>query len=131
MGKNFYAARDDCSGGTKKTILMHRVVLDAPFGMEGDHINGNTLDNRRINLRLATSQQNNQNKKHPHKNNKLGVKGVFWHKKRKKYQATIGYNNKMIYLALFELLEDADKAYRDAEVKYFGSFARSERRHII
>lgn len=43
----------------------------------------------------------------------------------------IGYNNKMIYLGLFKLLEDADKAYRDAEVKYFGSFARNERGRTI
>lgn len=119
----FYAAREDYSNG-KRTVLMHRAIINAPNNLEVDHINGDTLDNRRVNLRLATTQQNQFNKKYPYKNNKLGIKGVYWHKKCNKYQASIRHNHRTIYLGLFESSTDADKAYRDGETKYFGNFAR-------
>jgi hypothetical protein len=90
----------------------------------GKFYNGNQLDNRRVNLRLVTRQQNSFNRKHPQKINNLGVKGVHWHKRAKKYRSCIRYNGKLIHLGLFVSLEDADKAYRAAEIKYFGNFAR-------
>lgn len=120
--RNFYAARRDSHGCGQKKLRMHRVILNAPALLEVDHINGNTLDNRRANIRLATRQQNSFNKKHPRKDNKLGIKGV--RKEGKKYRAYITYNHKQINLGHFALPEDADRAYRNAEVKYFGSFAR-------
>lgn len=105
---------------------MHRVILNTPTHIGVDHINGNPLDNRKVNLRLATRQQNQFNRRHQ-KNNKLGVKGVCWCRRAKKYRSTIKLNRKVIHLGYFPSLEEADKAYRDAEVKYFGSFARNER----
>jgi len=123
-GRKFRAGRSVTCGNKRKTLLMHRIILNAPAGMEVDHINGNPLDNRRTNLRLATAHQNRRNHIGPNKNNKLGIKGVYWYKRYKKYQVTIGFNNKRIYIGYFTSLSDADKAYRDAEVTYFGNFAR-------
>lgn len=121
----FYAVRNAyLGGGRSKTILMHRVILNAPAGLQVDHIDGESLDNHRANLRLATDQQNKQNQERPHRNNKLGVKGVCWCADRKKYQSSIRHNGKLIHLGRFESLADADKAYREAETKYFGEFAR-------
>lgn len=113
-----------------KTILMHRIVLervlDRPLvkGEFVDHINGDGLDNRRKNLRLATTQQNRGNA--TSHSNATGYKGVSWHKQGKKYQAKIKVNNKTIYLGLHKTAEEAHAAYCEAAVKYFGEFARFE-----
>jgi hypothetical protein len=58
-----YARRWSDSSKNKKAISMHREVLNAPEHSEVDHINHDTLDNRRDNLRLCTRQQNTQNRK--------------------------------------------------------------------
>jgi len=58
------------------------------------------------------------------KNNKLGIKGVCWHKGARKFQSQIIYYGEKIYLGCFNVLGDADSAYRISEEKYFGEFAR-------
>lgn len=124
-GNTWYAQRHSpMIDGKRKNILMHREILNIPNGIKGDHRNGNGLDNRKGNLRLSTSQQNAHNRKHPQKNNKLGIKGVCWRKDVRKFQAQIGFNGKVIYLGCFNVLGDADSAYRIAEEKYFGGYAR-------
>lgn len=110
--------------GKQKNILMHREIMDAPEGIQIDHRNGDGLFNCKENLRSATHAQNMHNRKHPHKNNKLRIKGVRWRERAKKFEAQIKVNNKMIYLGSFNVLGDADSAYRRAEEKYFGEFAR-------
>jgi hypothetical protein len=72
-----YAMRLD--NRTKTTFLMHRVILNAPDGMEVDHVNGNGLDNRRANLRFATRQQGQANRR-IFKNSESGLKGVHFDK---------------------------------------------------
>lgn len=59
----------------KNRIYMHRFIMDCPTDMEIDHINGNTLDNRRSNLRIVTRSENLRNRR-VFKNNKCGFKGV-------------------------------------------------------
>ena len=59
----------------------------------------------------------------PLKNNKLGIKGVHWDRNAKKFRAQIHVNKKQIHLGCFNVLGDADSAYRKAEEKYFGEFA--------
>lgn len=126
-GNTLYAVRGSKrldGKGKQKLIRMHRVIMNASKGNQVDHRFGNGLDNRKENLRMCTNQQNAHNRKQPQKNNKLGIKGVCWDEKLKKFKAGIKFNGKSIHLGYFNVLGDADSAYRIAEEKYFGEFAR-------
>lgn len=107
---------------------LHRVILERIIGRKlieselTDHIDGNGLNNRRSNLRLATRKQNNYNKKIS-KNSKSGHKGVTWNKQRKKWKAQIVVNGKYFWLGYFDNPEEAHRAYCVAAEKYFGEFA--------
>ena len=121
--KSFYAVRSlPRENGNRKTSLMHRVVSKTESGMYCDHINHNTLDNRECNLRNVTNSQNMMNRSGAQVNSKSGVRGVVWNSDRGKWQAQIRKNRKNIYLGLFESLDDAANAYRDANKKYFGEY---------
>lgn len=89
-----------------------------------DHINCDKDDNRIENLREATITQNNHNVKLS-KNNTSGIKGVCWHKKAKKWCATIGVYGKTIYLGLFDDLELAELVINEARLKYHGEFVNN------
>ena len=89
---------------------------------EGDHINGDTRDNRRKNLRAATYSQNNWNSKIP-KTNTSGYKGVSWREGVNKYIARIGINNKTYHIGSFCDPIEAARAYDDAARILFGEYA--------
>jgi hypothetical protein len=108
-----------------KRYLAHRLIW---FLMTGawpkdqiDHINGNRLDNRWINLRPATASQNSGNSKR-RSDNSSGFKGVYWNKRDNKWQARIGADCK--YLGLFDCPAAAYFAYVIAADKRFGEYAR-------
>lgn len=95
-----------------KTIYMHRLIMGFPDNLDIDHINKNTLDNRKENLRICTRSQNQCNRpKASH--NKSGYKGVWYDKPRQKWHAEIQFNNKKKHLGRFETAEEA-ALYRDA-----------------
>ncbi|MFA5990454.1 MAG: AP2 domain-containing protein [Sphingomonas sp.] len=104
-------------------IIMHRRIMNAPDGMDTDHINHNGLDNRRENLRVCTRSENLMNRGKL-KNNTSGYKGVSWNKNSKKWQTHIRVNGKKIYLGNFKDKEEAYKAYCDASIKYHGDFSK-------
>ncbi len=113
-----YAAR---RVGTR-IILMHRVILNAPDGLMVDHINGDPTDNRRCNLRLATSQQNHFNRR-PRKKATSQYKGVDWNSRVKRWRVQIYANGKHMTLGYFKTAEEAALVYNEAARKYFGEFA--------
>ena len=102
-------------------IKMHRAILDAPTGIEVDHIDGDGLNNTRQNLRLATHRQNSYNVAKKNRG-KSKYKGVSWRADRKKWKATLTFG-KQIYLGLFDNELDAAIAYNRAAKLYFGQHA--------
>lgn len=110
---------------------LHRLVLerklDRPLqkGEVCDHINGDTLDNRRQNLRAVSHGENIRNQK-KRCNNTSGYKGVSWHKRDHVWQANIFFDGNAIYLGSFNSAEEAHEAYKTAAIKYHGEFARFE-----
>ena len=131
-GNNFYAKRSGFSVDGKRTIIrMHRVIMSSSYGIEVDHRNGNTLDNRKENLRHCVCAENVKNRKFSQKNNKIGIKGVYWRSDIKKFRTEIQVDGKQIYLGYFDVLGDADSAYRIAEEKYFGEFARGYNKPLL
>ena len=87
-----------------------------------DHINGNTLDNRKNNLRICTNRENTSNRTKLGTNNTSGILGVRFDNRRNKWYADIQYKGKCIFLGYFNIKEDAIKARIDAEKSYFKEF---------
>lgn len=83
-----------------------------------DHTNEIKDDNRLVNLRLATKQENGHNVSSPQINNTSGFRGVSWHKSAKKWMATITINGKNKHLGYFNTAEEASEVYLAAKKKY-------------
>lgn len=115
-GYGFYAQRHS----ERKLLQMHRVITNAPKGMDVDHINGNTLDNRKKNLRVVSRSQNEWNRT-KQRNNTTGYKGVTF--KEGKYLARIRVFKKLHHLGYFKEKVDAANAYNLAAIKFHGEFA--------
>lgn len=125
--QTFYAARTVRGpNGKLRSVWMHRQILGLPSididPRQIDHQNHNTLDNTDGNIRIATSTQQNWNKRRL-KNNLSGFKGVFYSHERECYMAFIKVNGKRIYLGRFQDPRRAARVYDAAALEYFEEFA--------
>lgn len=113
--------REYLKGGKGKSVylLMHRVIMNTPRGLETDHINMDKLDNRRQNLRVCTRSQNGTNK-NIQSNNTSGYKGVTWRKDRNKWKALIAGKS----IGIFSSKTEAAKAYDGKARELYGEFAK-------
>lgn len=114
-----------CSHINKKNIMLHRIILNPPKDMFIDHINHQKADNRKENLRICTMQENNINRS-IQSNNKSGIAGVWFDIRRNRWTAELTYNGRAKYRRNFKNLNDAIRARRDAEKKYFGEYRCDE-----
>jgi len=109
--------------GKRKNIKLHKVVLWCPDEYEIDHVNGNKLDNRLINLRIVTRQQNSFNKL-KYSNNSSGYKGVYLNKRSGKYSAEIKKGDIRLRKHGFKTPEEADKQYKTWAKELHGEYTR-------
>lgn len=119
--KSFYAVRTD-ENNSHHNIPMAREILGCGPEEKADHINHDTLDNRRENLRKATNSQNASNGR-LRSNNTSGFVGVHWDKSINKWVSRIKINGKEVHLGCFIFAKKAAFAYDEAARKLHGEFA--------
>ena len=107
----------------QQTLAMHRLLMQRPVGVQVDHINGDRLDNRMSNLRLATHAQNTQNAR-IRSDNTSGFKGVRIRKHNGRWQTSIKCNGAYYYLGTYDTPEEASVVYQAASLIHHGEYAR-------
>ena len=116
---NFYVGTNfKKSDGKYTTVKLHRWLTDCPTGLQVDHINHDTLNNRRSNLRICTHSQNCQNRNGARADSKTGIRGVYWHKGTGRWTAQAVINNKKVSLGYFKDIQTAKAVVEDARAKY-------------
>ena len=106
-------------------IKLHNYIMNPPDYMIVDHIDGDTMNNTRDNLRIVTQQQNSWNRAVAI-NNTSGVKGVSKVKRNNKWIARIGYNGKRIVIGTFDNYDDAVEARLTVEKELYGEYSREQ-----
>jgi hypothetical protein len=112
------------TGGNKNRKVLHRFILGLVHSDEltADHINGNTLDNRRCNLRACTADQNKKNRPVSSLST-VGQKGVYHDKRDGRFYARIKANHKWHSLGGHSTAELAAAAYNEAAKVLHGEYA--------
>jgi hypothetical protein len=117
----------------RKGMRLHRVILERIIGRQllsselSDHINCDSLDNRRSNLRIANKQENAHNRL---PNSRSGTrKGFCWFPRDKKWLAYIHIGGKFKFIGLYKREEDAAIAYETAAKRQFGEFYHPNLKH--
>lgn len=122
--QSYYAVSTQIVDGKRHFYRMHRVILGLGFGDKrvGDHIvSGTTLDNRRSNLRILDSSENQWNRrrgvnrKTPIANTHVGI--------RRLWVANLAHRGKKIHIGAFKSRDSAIEAMRRAKLKYRGGLA--------
>lgn len=111
-----------CYAGDRLRRLMHRVIMDCPKGMVVDHINHDTLDNRRANLRICTHKENLRNRTQRVNKSQQSYLGVYRVKSTNKWYSMINGNGKVCYLGVFNTPEDAALVYDMHAKVIYGEF---------
>jgi len=104
-------------------LRMHRLVMNCPKGMVVDHINGDTLDNRKSNLRICTNAENQQNTNSRGGTSKF--KGVSFSTKKKRWKGCFMWQGKVYYVGSFDNEEEAARAVDRKRREVCGGFSKA------
>jgi len=111
IGDTGYARTNITQSTGKRTLKkVHRLLMNAPKDKQVDHINGDRLDNRKVNLRIVSNEINSHNRQF--------AKGYYWNKRDRKWSAYIKVNKKNIYLGRYNTEAEARSAYLKAKTIY-------------
>ena len=123
---NGYAARSERVSKTKQDcVLMHRFIMNAPKGVEVDHIDGDRLNNSKSNLRFCNRSENRRNSCASNKTSRF--KGVSWNKNEKRWKASIVFNLRTYSCGTFKDEVEAACAYNRKALELHGEYARLNR----
>lgn len=106
-----------------QTIYLHNYIMKPPKGMVVDHINHNTIDNRKSNLRLVNMSDNAKNRKGRNINNTTGYRNVSYDKTNKTYVVQLQINGKNKVFGRFKDVHEAGRVAREMREKYYGEYA--------
>jgi hypothetical protein len=120
---SYYAFRTEFP--TRKTIVMSRLIMNTPKDLQCDHINHDTLNNQKRNLRNVTKSNNQMNRKGPRINTDLGILGV--HRHGSGFRGDININKKSIHLPTRRTIEEAIADRKAAEEKYYEEYRNKDK----
>lgn len=123
--KDYVRATVTDGAGKKAYVYLHDFLMNPPSGMTPDHANGDGLDNRRQNLRLATASQQAANRGKRRTPASSRFKGVSWSKRDRRWQAHVACRGIRRNLGTFRDEREAAMAYDAAARELFGEFART------
>jgi hypothetical protein len=104
--------------GVRKLVMLHRFLFDNPEGFVIDHINHDTLNNTRSNLRVVTFAENQMNRRGPRKDSKSGILGVSWDKKSKKWRSQIQRNGVKMHLGFYDDIKEAESIVKKVREEF-------------
>ena len=108
----------------KTNVFMHKMVMQDPFGQNVDHVDGNGLNNRRKNLRLASGSENCANRD-PHSPSKHGFRGICAARRKGVWVAKVKFHGRSIHIGTFSTKEAAALAYDSKVRELWGEFAKT------
>jgi len=126
--KSYYVVASEYKGvsengnGKYKNVYMQRFLLHAPDDMVVDHINGDTLDNRKSNLRLVSNANNLKNRGGKNSNNTSGYRNVTWDKRNIKWVVQLQVDGKNKQLGRFDDVDEAGEFAAKMREKYYGDY---------
>lgn len=120
----FYAvrAKPRKPGEKRGTLQLHREIMGNPSGFTVDHIDHDTLNCRRDNLRVCTHAENQRNRRGPSKNSKSRIRGVSWDRSRSMWRACLRINGKQVQIGRFSDIGLATAAYETANRLHYGEY---------
>ena len=107
-----------------KSILLHKFIMDVWDKRKVDHINHDSLDNTRKNLRVIENKLNLLNRKSKNSNNKSGFRNVSWHERDNRWVVQLQVEGKNTILKRFkkDQLEEAGVYAEEMRQKYYGEY---------